>query len=82
MQLGGAICGAFVLFGALSVLLYKPWRRRIDRRRAHLVPVEEPLGANDDIMVSDPAREDVNTGMIFPEIGAAEVESVETYDGK
>ncbi|OCK81088.1 NicO-domain-containing protein, partial [Lepidopterella palustris CBS 459.81] len=31
---GGAICGSFVLFGGLSVLLYKPWRRRVDRRRA------------------------------------------------
>ncbi|KAI9785094.1 MAG: hypothetical protein M1816_000505 [Peltula sp. TS41687] len=31
--IGGAICGSFVVFGALSVLLYRPWRRRIDRRR-------------------------------------------------
>lgn len=31
--LGGAICGSFVVFGLLSVALYKPWRRRIDRRR-------------------------------------------------
>lgn len=30
---GGAICGSFLAFGGLSVLLYKPWRRRIDRRR-------------------------------------------------
>jgi high-affinity nickel-transport protein len=31
--IGGAICGAFVFFGTLSVICYKPWRRRIDRRR-------------------------------------------------
>lgn len=31
--IGGSICGSFILFGGLSVLLYKPWRRRIDRRR-------------------------------------------------
>jgi len=31
--IGGGICGSFLLFGGLSVLLYKPWRRRIDRRR-------------------------------------------------
>jgi len=31
--IGGAICCSFVVFGALSVLIYKPWRRRIDRRR-------------------------------------------------
>jgi high-affinity nickel-transport protein len=30
--IGGGICGAFVVFGAASVLLYKPWRRRYDRR--------------------------------------------------
>ena len=33
MKLGGAICGSFVVFGGLSVVLYKPWRRRIDRKR-------------------------------------------------
>lgn len=31
--IGGSICGSFVVFGLLSVLLYKPWRRRIDRKR-------------------------------------------------
>ncbi|KAK7732064.1 hypothetical protein SLS57_001044 [Botryosphaeria dothidea] len=31
--IGGAICGSFIVFGALSVLLYKPWRRRIDEKR-------------------------------------------------
>ncbi len=30
--IGGGICGAFVVFGAASVLLYKPWRRRFDKR--------------------------------------------------
>ncbi|KAF2086399.1 NicO-domain-containing protein [Saccharata proteae CBS 121410] len=32
--LGGSICGSFIVFGLLSVLLYKPWRRRIDSQRA------------------------------------------------
>lgn len=31
--LGGAICCSFIVFGALSVVLYKPWRRRVDRWR-------------------------------------------------
>ncbi|KAN0095462.1 NicO domain containing protein [Hyaloscypha variabilis] len=30
--IGGGICGAFVVFGAASVLSYRPWRRRYDRR--------------------------------------------------
>lgn len=33
---GGAMCGSFVVFGGLSVLLYKPWRRRIDSHRERL----------------------------------------------
>ncbi|ERS97314.1 hypothetical protein HMPREF1624_06646 [Sporothrix schenckii ATCC 58251] len=31
---GGSICGLFVLAGVGSVLVYKPWRRRMDRRLA------------------------------------------------
>ena len=32
--IGGAICASFILVGGLSVLLYRPWRRRVERRRA------------------------------------------------
>jgi high-affinity nickel-transport protein len=31
--IGGSICGSFLVFGLLAVVLYKPWRRRIDRKR-------------------------------------------------
>jgi len=31
--IGGGICGSFVVVGALSVLCYKPWRRRVDRAK-------------------------------------------------
>ncbi|CAK7218098.1 hypothetical protein SCUCBS95973_003374 [Sporothrix curviconia] len=31
---GGSICGLFVLAGIGSVLVYKPWRRRMDRKLA------------------------------------------------
>ncbi len=31
--IGGAICGSFVFFGLLSVVLYRPWRRMVDRKR-------------------------------------------------
>ncbi|KAJ5765261.1 hypothetical protein N7520_004820 [Penicillium odoratum] len=30
--IGGGICGCFIIFGGLSVLVYKPWRRWMDRR--------------------------------------------------
>lgn len=40
--IGGAICGAFVVFGSASVVLYKPWRRRVERnRRTHSVEIIE-----------------------------------------
>lgn len=43
---GGAICGAFVVTGALSTVCYGPWRRWVDRRPT-LVAVElEPGGGN------------------------------------
>jgi high-affinity nickel-transport protein len=32
--IGGAICGAFVVFGAASVVVYKPWRRWVERKRS------------------------------------------------
>ncbi len=32
--IGGAVCGSFVVVGAVSVACYGPWRRRVDRRRA------------------------------------------------
>ena len=31
--IGGAICASFILFGSLSVLCYKPWRRKVEERR-------------------------------------------------
>ncbi|KAK5743146.1 hypothetical protein LTR17_002907 [Elasticomyces elasticus] len=31
--LSGSICGSFLVFGLLSIVLYKPWRRLIERGR-------------------------------------------------
>lgn len=45
---GGGICGSFVVFGVLSVLLYKPWRRRIDRMRS-----AASFAADDDPQLED-----------------------------
>lgn len=45
--IGAAICGSFILFGGLSILLYKPWRRRIDHcRRSRVTQADavEPDG--------------------------------------
>jgi len=32
--IGGCICGLFLLVGVGSVIVYRPWRRRMDRRAA------------------------------------------------
>ncbi|KAK8226702.1 high-affinity nickel-transport protein-domain-containing protein [Phyllosticta capitalensis] len=46
--IGGAICGTFVVGGVASVLLYRPWRRRVDRwRAANAVAAERPSDSDD-----------------------------------
>ncbi|KAF1967735.1 high affinity nickel transport protein nic1 [Bimuria novae-zelandiae CBS 107.79] len=49
---GGAICGTFVVFGGLSVLLYRPWRRRVDRKRMRNATFQ-PLPAEADVVADD-----------------------------
>ncbi|KJZ76475.1 hypothetical protein HIM_04204 [Hirsutella minnesotensis 3608] len=44
---GGSICGLFVVIGLGSVLLYHPWRRRMDRRREGLVAAQESSAESD-----------------------------------
>ncbi|KAF1985541.1 high affinity nickel transport protein nic1 [Aulographum hederae CBS 113979] len=34
--IGGSIVGAFVVLGALSLVIYRPWRKRVDARRVAL----------------------------------------------
>ncbi|KAL9071990.1 MAG: hypothetical protein Q9157_005277 [Trypethelium eluteriae] len=40
---GGCICASFAILGVLSILCYRPWRRRIDRARSrrHRAPAPE-----------------------------------------
>ncbi|GAB7327809.1 hypothetical protein MBLNU13_g11607t1 [Cladosporium sp. NU13] len=39
--IGGSICGAFVVFGGLAFVCYRPWRRRVDRWRVIHAPAVE-----------------------------------------
>ena len=75
--IGGGICGAFVVFGALSVILYKPWRRRVDRRRRNrvveVVELEELDDKKDDDEKTMGARAAV-AGVV-----AQEAEHLDTY---
>ncbi|TVY54489.1 High-affinity nickel transport protein nic1 [Lachnellula cervina] len=48
--LGGAICASFVVVGGVSVVCYKPWRRRVNRGRHAVLSVElqDIVDKNDD----------------------------------
>lgn len=47
--IGGGICGCFIVFGLLSVLVYKPWRRWMDQRHGkHVVNDIERYRDDDD----------------------------------
>jgi high-affinity nickel-transport protein len=39
--IGGSICGAFLVFGGLAFVCYRPWRRRVDRWRMIHAPAVE-----------------------------------------
>lgn len=39
--IGGSICGCFIVFGGLSVVLYKPWRRWMARRHGRAMVIDE-----------------------------------------
>ncbi|TWU75748.1 hypothetical protein ED733_001661 [Metarhizium rileyi] len=39
--IGGSICGVFLLVGITSIVLYRPWRRRIDRQAQRLTVAED-----------------------------------------
>lgn len=45
--IGAAICGTFIVAGVTSLIVYRPWRRRVDERRRRLgldEPEEEDEG--------------------------------------
>lgn len=41
--IGLGICASFVVFGGLSVLLYKPWRKLVHGKREERIGEEEAL---------------------------------------
>jgi high-affinity nickel-transport protein len=42
--IGGCICGLFLLVGVGSVIVYRPWRTRMDRKAARRAPDNESSG--------------------------------------
>ncbi|RWA07011.1 hypothetical protein EKO27_g8097 [Xylaria grammica] len=45
---GASIVGVFVLAGVGSVVIYQPWRRRMEKRRSQRIPSEVPRDAFQD----------------------------------
>lgn len=50
--IGGCICGLFLVAGLGSVVLYKPWRRRIERRHGYRVPPQDVEGDQEPVDAS------------------------------
>lgn len=66
--IGGAICGCFVVVGLLSVVLYKPWKRRMDRIHGkHPAPVDDEERYRDD--VDEPAVPEGESALGGTEVG-------------
>lgn len=57
--IGGAICGAFVVTGLVSVLVYKPWRRWVEKGRGAEKGDVEMVGLDDGGMKRDAGEEKV-----------------------
>ncbi|KAJ5207353.1 Nickel/cobalt transporter high-affinity [Penicillium cf. griseofulvum] len=51
--IGGGICGCFIVFGGLSVLVYKPWRRWMDQRHGKHVVNDVERYRDDDVSPGD-----------------------------
>lgn len=51
--IGGGICGCFIVFGLLSVLVYKPWRRWMDQRHGKNVVNDVERYRDDDVFPGD-----------------------------
>ncbi|KAJ5736407.1 uncharacterized protein N7483_001532 [Penicillium malachiteum] len=63
--IGGGICGLFIVFGGLSVLVYKPWRRWMDRRHGRTVEVVNEDERYHDETPEAAADTDTVTGGVF-----------------
>ncbi|KAK4561701.1 hypothetical protein LTR86_004380 [Recurvomyces mirabilis] len=62
--IGGAICGSFLVFGLISVLLYRPWRNMVDRKRhSRPISLEDRASAieRSDMDAIEPQYEDSRT---------------------
>ncbi|KAF7519000.1 hypothetical protein G7054_g13246 [Neopestalotiopsis clavispora] len=74
--IGGCICGLFLVAGIGSVVIYKPWRRRIEQRRVHRVashdeedrarPEQEPAQAEEPQLITVASTDDTEQPRTSP----------------
>lgn len=48
--IGGSICGCFLIFGLLSVIVYKPWRRWVAKRHGRGAVMDQEQGYRDEFV--------------------------------
>lgn len=73
--IGGSICGCFIIFGGVSVVLYKPWRRWMARR--HKKPIVQDQVESPDVL----ADSEVD-GYFVHETGGRGRQSLHETNGK
>ncbi|KAF7559140.1 hypothetical protein G7046_g5016 [Stylonectria norvegica] len=56
--IGGSICGVFVVVGLASVIAYKPWRRRMERKRQALELTIDEGREDPEALASSPSAEE------------------------
>ena len=66
--IGGAICGSFIIVGVSSVLLYKPWRKRVDRKR-HIQHQQQQLQEDEELGAIVNLRDSPDERNLQPPLG-------------
>jgi len=64
--IGGAICGAFVVFGVVSVIVYGPWRKWMEKERNARMADEEESGTRVKKSDDDPKKQIGKVGNAGP----------------
>lgn len=70
---GGAISASFVLFGGISVLLYRPWRRHVEKARPRSDVTLDTLDEKPNV----PGSNDIEHGDPGPSLTQDETEGKE-----
>jgi high-affinity nickel-transport protein len=52
--IGGSICASFVVFGGLSVLCYKPWKRRVEKAKEERFRALDAQRGGESASIEDP----------------------------